>query len=345
MPLIKARVLFDFGKNKLTKKEKESMSKNGSNREQIFSVFLKENKHILEEIIGAKMDNITLEERYAQRKLDMKAIDTEHRVNVYVESQVTKANLSYLDRVKEMIEKHPEGIIIWIAQDFHEELVRSIEEWIEMKDRRYIDFYALTIAPEVYPVLQQLNELPTHKVYENFHLLKNISKPLNIFKSIKNIPAYYSGESYIGEMQWDFNRAEDVKRALLAELEKQIPYFLNVHFSKRTNQHDHILTFGAGRGGISYRCSAKNRQNQTFVELFFDQSKYDYYLYFVSMANLIREMVHPDIVCHKRKIGVYIGFEDYDSAFKHIADILETMIKFFSPLLYDSEFNLSKQIV
>ncbi|AOP17531.1 DUF4268 domain-containing protein [Bacillus sp. GM2] len=118
-------------------------------------------------------------------------------------------------------------------------------------------------------------------------------------------------------------------------LQKRLPYFLNFHYRKKTNLHDHVLTVGSGRSNISYRCSANNAKSLAFVELNFDSSRGKEYERFKNMEQTIRQKIHSQVIFKDRKVGVYFQpLQTYEETFEQIAEIFEQFILFFSPYLY-----------
>jgi len=322
------------------------MSKNGSIRESIFSIYVKENPAILSETLGFHVGNLSLEQRHANRNIDIHGIDPQRRIGVYVEVQLSKANESYLERIKKMMESYPESSIVWIAESFDDQLLRDLMTWMKKNQKRHIDFYALALNPAVHPVLMQLNEMYKLDIYEHFHLMDAIDELLSIRYMNKQLHPLHCGQMHTAPLRSDSNRPEDVKRSLLEFLRKRIPYFLNLHYGKKTNQHDRILTIGAGKSGIIFRCSARSNDYTAFVELFFDESRTDWYESFKCKEQEIRSTIHPDITFGKRRIGVYFKpSPDQNKTFEEIADIFKKMIDGFSPYTFGNKQIISQQKV
>lgn len=310
------------------------MSKYGSNREHIFSIYLKENPTVLESVLNFPLQNVQSEQRLANRNFDLKGVDPKRRVDVLIEIQLTTANSKYMERIKGLIEEHPEAVIIWIARSFQDEFIKVIVNWLDKKERKYNDFYAIQINEEVFPVLDTLNKMDKNSVYYHFYLLQDIKNPLTIYFAEERLSPFHCGVAFTGNCVYDWNRPEDLKRALLEVLQKRMPYYLNFHFSKKTNQHDRILIVGAGCEGLSYRCSPKDSRSIAFAELFFDELKLDLFNEFKKIEPKIREEIDPRLEFRNRRIGVYFrSNEDFNKIFNEIAGIFERMIQFFSPFV------------
>ncbi|MCD8502084.1 MAG: hypothetical protein LRY71_10915 [Bacillaceae bacterium] len=240
------------------------MSKNGSNKEAIFCWALIKYPSILEDAMQLQLANIELENRAGGKKTDISAVDRKRRLNILIEVQITKSNTRYLERIKEMIEIQPEGVIVWIASEFDDNHIREIEEWLRAKNKRYIDFYALQIDPQVMPLLIELNELYKLEVFDELYRIKEVDKILTVHHSLQQFPDFYIGQAQIRKYEYNYSRIEDVKKALLCVLRERMPYFLNFYYNKKAYIHDHILNVGAGLAGLNYRCAVKNRNGLAF---------------------------------------------------------------------------------
>lgn len=310
------------------------MSKSSTKKENLLSIFLKENPQLLSDALKFRVDNITLEPRIAYNNIDIRCVDSLRRIPVFIEVQITKANRKYLNRIKEMIEKHNESVIVWIARSFDKEVMNELKEWLELHHKKFVDVYALSLHKDTTSVLEKLNEMHKLDVYENLHLLAELNPLLNVELENKQIHAQHCGQMNTNPPTIDYDRPEDVKRALLRKLRDQIPYYLNFHYDKKTNQNDRILTIGAGKSGLIYRCSAKDVRNLAFVELYFDKAEKDWFESFKSIEKELVATIHKDLHFRKRRIGVYFKpEEDYDQTFEKIAEVFQKMIDGFSPYI------------
>ena len=311
------------------------MSKNGSIKESIFSIYLKMHPQILQDTLGFRVDNITLEHRIAYSNIDIRGADFERRIPVFIEVQLTKANKKYMNRIKEMVEKYNESVIVWIARSFEEEVMNELKEWLTLHHKKFVDVYALSLHKDTTSILQRLNEMNNLQIYENFHLLGKLKPLLTVELEHKQIHSQHCVQMNPNPLPIDVERPEDVKRALLQVLRLRIPYFLNFHYDKKTNKHDHILTVGAGKDGLVYRTSAKDVNNLAFVELYFDISQTNLFEAFKNVKKELCATIHPDISFDKRRIGVYFKPEEsYEQTFEEIARIFKKMINGFSPYIY-----------
>jgi hypothetical protein len=312
------------------------MSKSGTKKENLLSIFLKEYPQLLSDALGFKVDNVVLEQRHAHRNIDIRAVDSKRRIPLLIEVQLTKANTAYLNRMLEMIERYNESVIVWISKSFDEEILDELRKWFSLHQKEFVDFYAISLHEDTIAVLKRLNEMYSLDIYKNFYLLRELNPLLNVELVNLQIHPSHCGQINTNPSLPDFDRTEDVKRAMLQVLRSKIPYFLNFHYDKKTNQNDRILTCGAGKSGIIYRCSAKDVRNLAFVELYFDNAEKDWYEAFENIADELRKSVYPDLTFGKRRIGVYFKpKESNEQTFEEIARIFKNMIDGFSPYIYE----------
>lgn len=312
------------------------MSKSGTKKENLLSIFLKEYPQLLSGALGFKVDNVVLEQRHAHRNIDIRAVDSKRRIPLLIEVQLTKANTAYLNRMLEMIERYNESVIVWISKSFDEEILDELRKWFSLHQKEFVDFYAISLHEDTIAVLKKLNGMYSLDIYKNFQLLREMNPLLTVELVNLQIHPSHCGQINTNPSLPDFNRTEDVKRAMLQVLRSKIPYFLNFHYDKKTNQNDRILTCGAGKSGIIYRCSAKDVRNLAFVELYFDKAEKDWYEAFENIADELRKSVYPDLTFGKRRIGVYFKpKESIEQTFEEIARIFKKMIDGFSPYIYE----------
>ena len=311
------------------------MSRNGSIKEAILGLYLKERPQIISEVLGFEVHHIALEQKHGAYHVDLKAVDKKRRIPVMFEFQLGKANKSYLNRIKSMLNKTPEGVIVWVAGSFGEEMIIELRKWLPLKQPSYVDFYAISLNSEVIPILEQLNELYKLEIYDNLHLLDDIEPMLSIELQSERIPMSHCGHLNIEPAPLDYKVDQDLKRGLLLHLRKAIPQFLNFHYDKKANQYDKILSIGAGKYGVVYRCSAMDRRGKAFIELYFDRCMENEYEAFKLQKSWLQEVIHPEITVNNRRIGVYFApANNHEKTFEIIGEVFKKMIDTFSPCFY-----------
>lgn len=311
------------------------MSRNGSMKEAILGIYLKERPDIISEVLGFEVTNIGLEQRIGKFHADIKAFDFKRRIPVMFELQLTPANKYYLSRIKKMITSTQEGVVVWVARGFDDEMLNDLKHWLNENQLSYVDFYAISLNSEVISTLQRLNDMYKLDIFHNLNLLDKVEPMLSISLQSKRIPMNHCSHQSVEPIKLNPKITQDIKRALLLWLREKLPFYLNLHYDKKMNQYDHLLTIGAGKYGVAYRCSATDRRGKAFVELYFDKSLSKEYQAFKLQQEQLREKIHPDLTFDKRRIGVYFTpASTHEQTFEQITTIFRNMIKVFSPHFY-----------
>lgn len=311
------------------------MSRNGSMKEAILGIYLKERPGIISEVLGFEVHHLALEQKHGAYHVDVKAVDKKRRIPILFELQVTQATANYLTRLKHLVVINPEAVIVWVARSFDEAILNELQQWLKGNQPPYTDFYAITLNEEALTILQQLNDMYKLDIYDNLHLLDEVEPLLSIVLQSKRVPKSHCGHLNMEPLKLSYELDQDVKRGLLLHLRKAIPEYLNFHYDKKGNQHDKILNIGAGRYGVMYRCSAKDRRGMTFVELYFDRCLEEEYEAFKMQKEALQKVIHPELTFDKRRIGVYFpSSKTYEETFEQITEIFRNMIKIFSPYFY-----------
>lgn len=85
----------------------------------------------------------------------------------------------------------------------------------------------------------------------------------------------------------------------------------------------------------TYILNVKNGRGMAFIELHFDKSQEDLFNAFKFHLSSMQSQTHPDIQFKEREIGVYFKpLAELDDTINMIAEILDRMLKYFSPYTY-----------
>lgn len=313
------------------------MSYYGSEKEFILSMFLKEYPTVLESLLGVRLSNIELEIPFGRKKMDLAAVDTKKRVDVYIENQLSLSDNGHLNqKVMPILQSLQEGIIVWIALGFQKDHLHAMKSYLRANPQKYINIYALELHPEALQQIEKLNSIYKLDVYWNLNSIEEINRPpLKVVWKHEQMPYSHLGRAFTGERQYDLERIEDVKEYVLYSLRNHIPNYLNLHKSKKHNQGDLTITLGGGKTGISYRFSVKNRRNLAFVEISFEDNQTSLFKKLVHLHHDMRKKIHPDITIKDRKFGMYFRpHPDISTTVGTIAGILRNMINYFYPYIY-----------
>lgn len=315
------------------------MSKNGSKKETIFTLWLKENPEVLQKIIGFSIEKMRMEYNNGSQRVDLHGVNRERKIDILVECQVTTADEDHLAKTKDLINNTAEGCVIWIASRFRKKsLIKEIKELLMNSPRKYINFFALEINPGVIELTNLLNGKFELDVLEHLEIIQKIEQPLKLVDCYFQMPPTHIGKAFIGEIQYDLNREDDLKEYMLEQLCKRMPYYFNFHSSKKHSKHSRVMQIGAGLDEVVYHCSARDTRNRAFVEIRFGTSKSDYYDGFKDKGELLRKEIHPLIKFNdnNRSIGYYTSSNSNDirGIVNSLVDIFEKQIQFFSPYTY-----------
>lgn len=311
------------------------MSINGSDKERTFTFYQKFQKEVMEKVLGYHLDKISLEKPFGGYKIDLHAVNPERKLDIYVENQLTPSDEVHFQKVINLIGGITEGIIVWVALCFKDTHLNAIKAVLRDKRHKYINFYAVEIAPELINYVQFLDQQFKLHVLSNLELLDQIQTPLILVDKTEQIPKTFIGNANIDRNNFDFTRSEEIREYVREKLQEQIPYFPNLHYGKKGTKYDLSLHIGAGLSGLTYICSVRNGRNQAFVELYFDKSKWNIFKFFLDQLPSMKTFIDPEIEIRNRKIGVYFKpSTDLDKTINRIGEILDNMIKYFSPYTY-----------
>ncbi|MDN4095595.1 hypothetical protein QYF48_22675 [Brevibacillus agri] len=311
------------------------MSYRGSEKEFILSLFLLQNPMVLEEAIGIQLGKMEAEVPVGRKKVDMFTVETNRRLSVYIESQIKPSDTIHLNTILGLLESVREGIVIWIARSFHRQHLEQVIAYLKKNKQKYISFHAIEIHPDAIAEVEKLNQLYKLDVW---YQLKQISlinhPPLKQIYTYSQIPSTHSGRAF-EPANYDLTRVEDVKQYLLDRLRIRVPYYLNVWKAKKHNRYSNQLSVGAGKAGIDLKISACNQQGLASIFLHFDRHQRELFDILRKNLHWFRDKIHPDLSAANRKIGVLFQPDALDVTISKLAEILERMLTYFGPHLYD----------
>ncbi|WP_368901906.1 hypothetical protein [Oceanobacillus oncorhynchi] len=315
------------------------MSRNGTKRETIFTLYLKKYHNVLEEIIGIPIERITMEYNNGSHRIDLHGVNKEKKIEIFVECQITPSDLNHLNQIKDLINDTAEGYVIWIASKFRKSTyLEEVKEMLQNNPRKYINFFAIEIDPSVIQSVKQLDKQYELEVFTNLNIINDIPNPLNLVDYYLQMPPTHIGQAFIGEQQYDFARDDDIKDYFLDKLLERMPYFLNFHSTKKSSLNSKIMQIGAGLGGVMYNCSAQDTKNRAFVEIRFERSRTDWYEYFKKNEVLLRREINQLLLYndYRRSIGYYIDVKPGDvvETVNFLVNVFERFIIFFSTYTY-----------
>lgn len=321
------------------------VSKNGSEREFIFTLYQKENISVLEKELNLKLAGIILEEKYdisAEEdkeskevlKLDMYGIELKSNVEVFVENVLSKSDASHQERLLKLIKKIEKGIIVYQAMEFRNDDVQQLRGAVTGKD---INLHFVKINPnmlkQIYLINSKIHKL---KIYEKLNVLHEISKPIQLLREISIIKPIKGDKMLNEKVDWDFSKRGDVNNYLLEQLRLHIPYYLP--FQRRKSNIDtlRLLQFGGGKSGISLVLSINSR-NRALVELRFSENSPVIYHAIKEKEQIARDRIGKELMFIDDKHTIAFHFKPYPDVRKTIDNLVliaERFIQAFSNYTY-----------
>lgn len=239
------------------------MSKNGSIKEFILSLIIKNNPEIISPLIDGDFCFQELEKRGLY--IDIYGLERKRRIPVYMENQVNVSDPIHFKKVKRIIDSVEEGIIIWIAERFVDKYVDDLYNYLNFEIAKPIDFYAVTFNQDY---LEQINELNQMTQFEAWQFISNgsINLPLlTVFDSVKIIPNNYIGKGIEEDDDVNLVSIKGRNKYLQQKLRERIPFLINLHRERKLDNR--YIIVGAGRTDIEFSISVEDGWDRAFIKL------------------------------------------------------------------------------
>ncbi|GMA64162.1 hypothetical protein NZD89_02270 [Alicyclobacillus fastidiosus] len=312
------------------------MSFKGSEREFIFSLYLKEHKSILEDVVGRSLTDLLLEAYWQGYKLDLLGYDRAMGVPVITEVWLGKTGGYHQERFLSLLETVDEGQLLYLALGFQVKHVRELEQQVGSSDKP-IKLLLVRITDQIMEPLETLNSTHKLKIYNSLGLLDEVPNPLRVVKTIEH-PLYklLSPKPLPDNQEFDFSKRVDVNRYVLYRLREAVPNFLTLQREKHFIEDNATIILGGGRTGIQFYISARNRRKQAFVELRFDESNSELFQLFAAKPWLLREKVDESVKVQDNTIGCYFKASDnVQETADELTQIFSRMVSAISYPLFD----------
>ncbi|NRD76642.1 hypothetical protein HPT25_03945 [Bacillus sp. BRMEA1] len=309
------------------------MSKNGSIKEDIFSVWLKLNLSVMREELNLNLPEVVLEKSFDitskednQKKrnlmLDMYGFEQESHVEVIIENVLTKSNDDHQRRLLKIIERIETGIIVYQALGFRRKDVQQLRNAVEGKD---INIYFVQIDKELIPLINKLNT-ETHKlkIYEKLNILNTVSNPITLLKDISVISPI-KGNLVIrrdNNVERNLSNPLDANNYLLDQLEAHIPYFFPFQ-RRKSNLDNKYISFGFGKSGVSLFLSLEDMRHRAFVKLTFREFSPPIYYKIKEREEKARELIGEELEFLDSKHTIAYRFRPYED----VKDTVERLVK------------------
>jgi hypothetical protein len=310
------------------------MSKNGSEREFIFTLYQKENISILEKELNLKLTGMVLEPKYVGLKLDMYGIERESNAEVFVENVLSKSDTSHQTRLLRLIKNLNKGIVIYQAIGFKDKHIRELRNAVSGKE---VNLFFVQINSDLIAPLQKLNsQIHKLKIFENLKVLNEIPNPIKLLEDISIIRPIKGDKVFNEKVDWDFSKRGDVNNYLLEQLRLRIPYYLPFQRHKSNIDTLRLLQFGGGKSGISLVLSINSR-NRALVELRFSENSPVIYHAIKEKEQIARDRIGKELMFIDGKHTIAFHFTPYPDVREtvdRLVTITERFIQAFSNFTY-----------
>ncbi|SHJ72589.1 hypothetical protein [Alicyclobacillus tolerans] len=313
------------------------MSLKGSEREFIFSLYLKEHKSILEDVMGRGMTDPLLESYWQGYKLDLFGYDRAMGTPIVSEIWLGKSDSYHQERLLKLIDVLDEGtMLLYLAFGFQVRHVRELEQRVGSGSKP-MKLLLVRITDEIMEPLEKLNSMHKLEVYGSLGLLGEILNLLRVVQTIEHPLYRHLIPKHIPtDHAFDFKKRVDVNRYLLYRLREAVPNFLPLQREKHFIEDNATIILGGGRTGIQFYISARNRRNLAFVELRFDESNRELFQLFATKPWILKEKIDDRVKVQDNTIGCSFKVCDtVEATVDELARIFSRMIKHIGYPLFD----------
>ena len=177
-----------------------AISINNSKKEYLFSIYVKLNIKILEEILGIKLRTVHLEKWYRNRKVDMNCINVDGG-RLLVEWQMDfVSNKIHYEQIQTLIEvanKYEKTTIVYGSLELKGELICELLKKESSLLDKNIEIVFLKVNCDLLPILSQINSMNEINQIKGLDRLKTIK---NVFVDKKGISIYNSNNTVSAEV-------------------------------------------------------------------------------------------------------------------------------------------------
>ena len=322
------------------------MSIGASEKEFIFHLYLKTRKERLEQVLGARLSHIQLEQpidappdssrlgnREKKKPVDMYAIDG-LGLPMLVESVLARSNGAHQEAVLRLIDYLDAGRVVYQALSFQDKHVTDLRKVVETSDKP-ICLYLIEIGEGVLKPIEELDGLNKLDIWDNLSLVDSVAQPLSVVGKVET-PLFPGIQPLaIPDVINDYSVCrEALNQFMIMELERCIPEFFPFHRGK-SRLENRVVTFGAGASDLMYHCSACDSSGYGFVELRFG-NRSDLYNLIVSKPRLLEAKIDQRVYVRDSTVGVqFPASSDQIANVREIVRIFRAFIVNVSRPLYD----------
>jgi hypothetical protein len=290
-----------------------------------------QNPSLLSQFIGGAYRHIELERYQQQMYIDMYGCQIKNNLPVYVETQLTKADSTHFEKVKNVIETIEEGIVIWIAPEFKDEYIKNLYDLLHFAMAKPVNLYGISFSDSYLFQLDRLNKQGQIEIWDKINRQQLELPVLQMFKSIEIAPFNYQGK--LEENVTDpITTIKGANKYFLRSLKQRVPFFFNAHRSK-ANLNKRQIVFGAGRCGLDYVVCLEDTNRNCFFKLRLTNERHRQL--YKQIKQLLRgKITYKHVVFNENEIA--FSFPDTTDVIKRIQNVIsqfEQVIRNVDPLV------------
>ncbi|MCM3317327.1 hypothetical protein M3603_11790 [Rummeliibacillus stabekisii] len=313
------------------------MSKRGSESEFIFSLGLKNNKELLEKVLGLELVEAKLEKNYPgveeKFKIDIYAVEKNSNNPVFVENVLTTSDDYHQETLLKLINHIQTGIIVYQALDFKKEHVRELRNAVKGKA---INLYFVKINISVIDFCRILNSrVHKLKIFNYLYMFNKIPNSLELLTELNIIKPL---KEYIAPVEEKVRNMEryEINTYLMNKLRSKIPYYFSFQREKSNIDIIPTLKFGAGKADTSLNISVSSKR-MAFVELSFAKNSRKIYHMIKVKEEIARKIIGKDLEFVDKKHKITFRFkpsENLTETVDSLVAIVEKFIQAFANYTY-----------
>lgn len=327
------------------------MSKNGSNREYLFSLYsTKLNPERLEEALKIKFDSVALERWHGERRVDISGIDKNGK-KILIDwclKNFDKDHFSQINDLISIVTKEEDNLIVAGATSFrNENYITELMQKVVFNADKNIELVFLQINEEILPVLEIVNKMDCLEQIKRLNDVNFIDKHFEVIKGIKN----YNSNKTVSSKIIEYSKYEyDYKKRLLIDILETLrvdsPH-INLYKYKKLDGNSFLI--GGGMGEVSYKVRWDKR-NRLICEVTFSNNKgREVYCKLLCKKDIIDDYMDYMITWSNNplKIFTYINpssYKDRDRMIKYFCRIVRKYIYGLHKFIIEEIKNIQKSI-
>lgn len=130
---------------------------------------------------------------------------------------------------------------LWIAEKFQQDHIDELKQLLKDNPHKYINLYAVEIQPDVLKRIEHLNTVKKLNLWNELDTINEIKGKLKVVDCYLQIPKTHIGRAHIGKENYDLESDYGIKKYLMGRFLERMPYYLNIHYSKKHSKDNKQL--------------------------------------------------------------------------------------------------------